>query len=470
MVRLQKRWVRWGQTTVLVAITAVATWSGLKWSGADYSPLAANPAYQKFIQTYSRLTESYYQEVNPNQLLEGAINGMVHAVGDPFSMYMNPVLAARFRELVSSQFQGIGAVLSMQNGQMVVTSVLPGSPASKAGLQKSDVLLAIQGRSAGNLSLEQAVQLIRGKAGTKVRLKVMRGQSVFVMTVLRHNIVEPTVFLKMYPNHVGYLLITQFSENTATAFLEDMEQLKQRKVKGLIIDVRDDPGGYLQSVDKIASYLLPKNSVIAQIATRDGTRKVLRAKGDLLPVPKVCLVNGDTASAGEILAAALQESGHVPLVGERTYGKGTVQETEQFTDGSSLKLTVARWLTPTGIWIHRKGIAPNFNVPTPAYYHYPALPMSMSAPFKLGDNQVTIAVLQRMLLALHYNPGRTDGYYNQGTYEAVMAFQRAHQIKATGEVDNNTAYALNVAMLLQRQRNDPQLLTAMGYIERLLTK
>ncbi len=469
-MRLRRRFVKWGQTATLVAITAFATWSGLKWSGVDFSPLAANPSYHKFLQTYSRLTESYYEKLNPNQLMEGAISGMVHSVGDPFSMYMNPVLSARFRELVSSEFQGIGAVLSEQNGQLVVATVLPGSPAAKAGLERNDAVLSINGRATGSLSLEQAVELIRGKAGTSVRLKVMRGQSVFTRDVLRQKIVEPTVFMKLYPHHIGYLLITEFSENTDAVFLNDLEQLKQNGVKGLIIDVRDDPGGYLQSVDKIASYLLPKNAVIAQIAGRDGARKVLRANGDLLPVPKVCLVNGETASAGEILAAALQESGGVPLVGERTYGKGTVQETEQFKDGSSLKLTVARWLTPKGVWIHRKGIAPNFKVPTPTYYHYPALPMSLRTPYKIGDNQVSIAVLQRILLALHYFPGRTDGYYSQSTYEAVMAFQRAHQLKPTGEVDGSTAYALNVALLQQKQNNDPQLLTAVGYIEHLIIK
>lgn len=466
----RKRLVKWGQTIALVAITAFATWSGLKWSGVDYSPLAANPSYRKFLQTYSRLTESYYQKLNPNQLMEGAISGMVHSVGDPFSMYMNPVLAARFRELVSSEFQGIGAVLSEQSGQLVVASILPGSPADKAGLKKNDVVLSINGRSAENLSLEQAVELIRGKAGTSVRLQVMRGKSVFTRDVLRQKIVEPTVFMKIYPHRIGYLLITEFSESTDTVFLNDLERLKQNGVKGLIIDVRDDPGGYLQSVDRIASYLLPKNAVIAQIVARDGSRKVLRASGDLLPVPKVCLVNGETASAGEILAAALQESGGVPLVGERTYGKGTVQETEQFKDGSSLKLTVARWLTPKGVWIHRQGIAPNFKVPTPVYYHYPALPMTLKSPYMVGDNQVNIAVLQRILLALHYYPGRTDGYYSQSTYEATMAFQRAHQLKPTGEVDSNTAYALNVALLQQKQSNDPQLFTAMGYIEHQMIK
>ncbi len=466
MVRLRKRWLRWGKVVALVGITAVATWSGLKWSGVDYSPMAANPSYQKFLQTYTRLTESYYEKLNPNQLLEGAIGGMVHAVGDPFSQYMNPALAARFRELVSSQFQGIGAVLSLQGGQLVIASVLPGSPASNAGLHKSDVLLAIGGSPTATMSLEQAVKAIRGKVGTKVELKLARGKSVLTISVMRKKIVEPTVFAKVYPQHIGYLLITQFSANTATAFLNDLERMKQEGVKGLVIDVRDDPGGYLQSVNQIAGYLLPKNSVIAQIATRSGSRKMLWAKGDLLPVPKVCLINGDTASAGEILAAALAESGRVPLVGERTYGKGTVQETDQFADGSSLKLTVARWLTPNGTWIHRVGIAPSFRVPAPAYYHYAALPMSFKTPLKEGDNQVAIALLQRILLALHYNPGRTDGYFSPGTYAAVAAFQRTHNLSPTGEVDGNTAYVLNVALLLQRQKNDPQLLTALGYLDR----
>ncbi len=451
-------------------LTAAVTVFGLKLVGADFSPLAGNASYRQFLSAYTMLTQQYYKQLSTTDLFHGAIHGMLTAIGDPFSVYMNPAMTAQFREMVTSQFQGIGAVLTLESGQVVVRSVLSGSPAQKVGLQVGDALVQINGKSTAAMSLEEAVSLIRGPSGTRVRIEVLRGDKHLSMTVARASVHESTVYAKMLPERIGYILISQFSDDTAQAFERDLSILRHENMRGLIIDVRDDPGGLLQSVGKIADSLLPKDKPIVQIMGRDNHPHVLRATGSTVGVPVVCLIDGGSASAAEILAAALSESGHVALIGEVTYGKGTVQETEDFSDGSSIKLTVARWLTPDGVWIHKKGIRPTISVPTPSYFRLPPLPMSFRRPLSLDSNSVWVAVLQRMLLALGYDPSRTDGYFNTGTQQAVKAFQRMHRMPVTGQVDRATAYMINVAVLAKRQRQDPQLAAAVGYLESKLMK
>jgi len=463
-------WGKWGRLTGLVAVTVGVTVLGLRAAGADFSPLASDESYQQFLHVYALISQSYYRQVDEQTLLNGATSGMVGALGDPFSAYMDPDMAARFRELVNSEFHGIGAVLSQSGGQLSVNSVLAGSPAAKAGIRAGDILTQIGGQSVANLSLEQAVERIRGKIGTRVTLTLLRAGKTWSVSVMRARLTQTTVFAKMLPGGIGYVLITQFSENTAKAFARDMDILKENGLRALIIDVRDDPGGLLSSVSQIADDLLPKGAGIVQIVGRDGERHVVRSTGPGLRLPMVCLIDGDSASAAEILAAALHESDRVALVGERSYGKGTVQETEEFPDGSSLKLTIARWLTPDGLWIHKVGIAPTVRVPAPSYFRLPPIAVTDSRALTEGANSLTVAVLQRMLLALGFDPGRTDGYYSSQTSTAVAAFQRMHHLPATGVVNGSTAYSINVAILSERQRQDPQLNAALGILETQLQK
>ncbi len=451
-----------------MALTAAVTVGGLKWAGADFSPLAGNPAYKQFVDVYGLLSQDYYRSVNSNELIVGAIHGMVDSLGDPFSLYMNPVMAARFREMVTSQFHGIGAVIAVSGGQLVISSVLPGSPAQRSGIRAGDAILKINGVQTANMSVERAVELVRGRVGTPVTLELARGDERIVVRPVRARVHQSTVFARMLQDRIGYLLITQFGPDTAAAFRRDLDILKSRGARALVVDVRQDPGGLLQSVTQVASALLPKGATVAQIALRGGRRQVIRSTGPGVALPLVCLIDQGSASAAEVLAAALSQSGGAALIGERSYGKGTVQETEEFSDGSSLKMTVARWLTPAGQWVHRLGLAPRIAVPTPSFFHLPPLPMTSRRLLEQNSNSVSVAVLQRMLLALGFDPGRTDGYFGTATSQAVAAFQRLHRLPVTGKVDAATAYVLNVAILARRERTDPQLTAAVGYLENRL--
>lgn len=454
----------------IMAVTAGFTVLGLKVAGADFSPLANSPDYAQFMHIYDLISQNYVRPVDSRTLLTGAEDGLVRALGDPFSVYMNPLMAARFRELVNSEFQGIGAVLNQSAGDLSISSVLPGSPAARAGLQPGDELVKIGGQSVANMSLEQAVERIRGKLGTSVDLVIRRAGHTQSVRVARARLTQSTVFARMLPEQIGYIQITQFSEGTAKAFARDLQILKENQMRGLIVDVRDDPGGLLSSVGRVADDLLSKGASILQVVGRNGERQVLRASGPGLSLPMVCLIDGNSASAAEILAAALNESAHVPLVGEKSYGKGTVQETEEFADGSSLKLTVARWLTPDGQWIHKVGLAPNVRVPTPAWSNLPMLSVSDTRPLQEGSNSLSVAVLQRILLAVGLDPGRSDGYFSAQTRAAVTAFQGLHRLPTTGTVNSATAYSLNVALLSQQRRDDPQLTAAVGLLEARLMR
>ncbi len=456
--------------TGTVAVTAALTIFGLKLVGADFSPLSGDQSFRQFLATYSLLSKGFYRPTDTKSLMHGAISGMVDALGDPFSRYMDPVMTARFREMVTSRFVGIGAVLTQDGGQAAIRSVVPGSPAQKAGIRAGDVLLSVNGVATNNLSLEQTVERIRGQAGTRVNMKIDRMGNVLSFSVLRTTIHETTVYARMLPDRIGYILITQFSEDTAKSFVRSLDILQSNGMKALVIDVRDDPGGYLQTVNKIADSLLPKGAVIEQIENRHHQRDVFKSTGTKLHIPMVALVDNGSASAAEILAAALQESAHVPLIGERTYGKGTVQETQEFADGSSLKLTIARWLTPDGQWIHKLGIAPTIAIPTPGFFHLPPLSMTARHPMQLNTNSVSVAVLQRMLLALGYSVDRTDGYFDLSTKQAVATFQRMHKLPISGVVDNATAYLLNISILSRRERQDPALTAALGYLQTKLMR
>lgn len=465
-------WAKWGRLAGTVVLTAAVTMLGMKLAGADFSPVAEAPGYNQFLAVYESLLNDYYRPVNPGDLIQGAARGLLSTVnvkyGDPYSVYMDPEMAARFTELVTSRFHGIGAVLAVDGGRLVIGSVVPGSPAQQAGIRSGDVIVSIDGRPADRMSIEQAVEAVRGSVGTKVRLELRRGAELIRVAPVRALLRQPTVYARMLPDRIGYILITQFSEDTAQSFARNLGALRREGARGLILDVRDNPGGLLQGVDAIASDLLPKGDVIARIQPRNGKALPVVSKGPGAALPMVCLINGNSASAAEVLAAALSESGHVPLYGERSFGKGTVQETRGFKDGSSLKLTVARWLTPDGEWIHKRGLTPNVAVPTPPFYRID--PLSLARPLARNGTGTAVAVLQRMLLALGLYDGRTDGYFDGSTERAVAAFQRLHRLPVTGRVDASTAYVLDLALLARRQADDPQLLAAAGYLEAKLMR
>lgn len=355
----------------------------------------------------------------------------------------------------------------MINGKVTIVAPIKNSPAEKAGLKPNDQILRVNGESLEGLDLYEAVLKIRGKKGTTVQLDILRPgvKEVIKVKVVRDEIPIETVYdsVKTYNGKkVGYLEVTSFSENTAKDFKKKLAELESKHIDGLIIDVRGNPGGYLQSVEEILKQFIPKDKPYVQVEERNGDKQ--RFYSDLTkkkPYPIAVLIDKGSASASEILASAMKEAGGYKLVGETSFGKGTVQQAIPMGDGSNIKLTLYKWLTPDGHWIHKKGVKPDVEVKQPDYFHVSPLHIEKELSFDMNNEQVKSA--QQMLKGLGFDPGRTDGYFSKETESAVKAFQKANKLPQTGKIDKNTAEVLQAKVMdaIRDDNNDVQLKTAM---------
>lgn len=424
----------------------------------------------KFV--YEMIETSFYEEVDRQALIDGAIRGMVAALEDPYTTYMNSEEAAQFSAAVDSTFSGIGAEVTMIDGRVTVVAAIKDSPAEKAGVMAKDVILSVNNESLSGLTLSEAVAKIRGPKGTQAKLEIMREgyEKPLEIIVIRDEIDVETVFSRMEGDGIGVIELRQFVQNSDQRFQEELEELEKQGLKALIIDVRDNPGGYLYSVIDLLDILLAEGETIVQIENREGEKQVTVASGDGLDIPIAVLMNEGSASASEILAAALRENGRAKLFGVNTFGKGTVQTTytKGFKDGSNVKITIAKWLTPQGNYIHETGVTPDHVVPLPDYFYVAPLPRDMV--LERDQNNAATANLQLMLDALGYPVDRMDGYYSAGTAEAVERFQQEHGLPVTGAVDGATAEKLEDALIQQIQdpANDTQLQAALQYLRQTL--
>lgn len=414
------------------------------------------------IGTALDLIESnYYQDIDRDKLVDGAINGMMEALGDPYSNYMGKVSATQFEESIEGSFSGIGAEVSSVDGNVVVVSPIKGSPADKAGIRAKDIILSVNGESLQGLDLNTAVNKIKGPKGSEAVLKVKRAGSTepVEFVIIRDNVNLETVTSRMESDKVGIIEISQFSLNTGERFKEELKKLEEQGMKGLVIDVRNNPGGVLSVVIEIAEQFVPKGKLIVQVEDKDQNREKHTSKGGSKSYPVTVLMNKGSASASEILAGALQESAGAVLIGENSFGKGTVQTSfeKQFGDGSLLKVTIAKWLTPNGTWIHEKGIEPDLKVEQPAYFSVAPIDKKKSLKYDMNNSDVMNA--QIMLDAIGYKPGRKDGYFDRATEKAVKSFQSDQKLKADGVVNAATAEALEAELIkeIQDPKNDTQL-------------
>lgn len=427
---------------------------------------SSNDPLNKVETALNLVKSNYYQDVDTSKLVDGAINGMMGALNDPFSSYMGQETAEDFTQEIQGSFSGIGAEVSLDNGKVTVMSPIKGSPAEKAGIRAKDVLLSVDGKSLEGLTLSEAVAKIRGPKGSEVKVMVQRPGTSEPMEfkIKRDDIAMETVNASMTKDKIGLIEITEFSMNTAERFKTELTKLESEGMKGLVIDVRNNPGGVLSVVIEMAEQLVPKGKVIVQVENKDGQREKTVSTGTAAAkdYPVAVLTNKGSASASEILAGALKESAGAKLIGEVTYGKGTVQQSfeKQFGDGSLLKITMAKWLLPNGEWIHKKGITPDIAVSQPAYFS--VAPISEEKTLKYDSNNDDVKSAQEMLIGLGYEPGRSDGYFSKQTVSAVTSFQSEHKLSKTGEIDKSTVEALETALIakITDPANDLQLARA----------
>ncbi len=327
--------------------------------------------FSLFWQVWDRLHTRYVDQdsLDTQKLVYGAISGMVAAAGDPYTVFFEPVTAKKFQEEVSGEFSGVGMEMGMRDDALTVIAPLKDSPAIRAGIRAGDIVVKIDGVSTEGMSVEEAVGLIRGKRGTTVRLSVVRqGESApLEFSIVRDTIKIPAVDWKLIDGDVAYMQIYSFNGNVDDEFVKAANEIVNSPARRLIIDLRNNPGGLLDSAVTLAGWFLEPNSVVLKEKFSNGLIEDLRTSGNarLLKTPTVILMNGGSASASEILAGALHDNRNVPLIGEKSFGKGSVQQLESFYNGSTLKVTIAKWLTPNGISISDTGIAPTTQVNMP---------------------------------------------------------------------------------------------------------
>lgn len=308
----------------------------------------------------------FYFDVDPEKQEEALYDGILEGLDDPYSVYYTPEEYAELTEETSGEYCGVGAVVT-QDKDMIVSVVrpVPGSPAEKAGVEAGDIILEVDGVEIVDQELSLVVEMIRGEKGTIAHIRVYR-ESIgdYIEFEIERDVVENiTVTASMLENNIGYIQVTQFYENTSDEFIAEVKKFEEQGVAGIIVDLRDNPGGVLGAVVEMCDYIIGEGNIVT---TKDRDGKVIRSydatSGHKFELPMVVLVNGNSASASEIFAGAMKDTGKAVLVGTTTYGKGIVQSVIPLSDGAAIKLTVAKYFTPSGNDIHEIGIAPDYEI------------------------------------------------------------------------------------------------------------
>lgn len=317
----------------------------------------------EIVSTYDAILENYYEEIDASELANAAVSGMISILDDPYSVYMNSDDTDSFLESVNGSFVGIGVTVLWSDDCFKIVDIIDGSPAFDEGLKKDDVIIEVGSKDVTGLNIDELSSLIKGKSGSKVNITVLRGEEKLKFTVKRKVVEIPSVSSEVYDNSIGYISIDSFSATTSDQFSKKLDELEKQNINSLIIDVRDNPGGKLGQVNKVLDLFMSKKTVLYKIETKGKTTEVYASDTDKKDIPVVILVNHESASAAEILAASFQDNyKKATIVGSVTYGKGTIQKAVELSSGASIKYTTQKWLTPKGKWINEKGIIPDETV------------------------------------------------------------------------------------------------------------
>ena len=329
-------------------------------------PFGADTSFNQFIATYNEINDFYYKDVDSEKLLESGIKGMISYLGDPYSTYMSVDDANEFNEEVEGAYHGIGAEITLkEDGKVYIGKVFDDSPAQKAGLKTNDVLIKVNKEEIKGLSLNEIAKKVKGDVGTNVSITVIRDKEEKEITLVRDTVDTISVtgeIISRDDKKIGYLNISIFAANTYKQFEKELLNLEKEKIDSLIIDLRNNQGGYLDSVTDIISLFIKKGLPIYELKIKDDIEIIYDKTDDERKYPIVVLVNSISASASEVLSGALQETYKATIIGTKTFGKGKVQKVTALPSGALVKYTYQEWLTPLGNYIDGKGITPDIEV------------------------------------------------------------------------------------------------------------
>ena len=340
--------------------------SGVSFFRDEYQGIEISASLQEFISVYHNIIDTYYEDLDEQKLVDAAINGMLSSLDDPYSTYMDEENSDAFSESVDGSYTGIGITLLLNDdGEFVVLDVLEDSPAEKEDIQVGDIVVEIDGELLEGLSMGEVTSKIKDNSNS-VRLTLRRGEEELNKKITPDTVDLVSVTSGVYAlnnGNAGYISINNFAANTYKQFKKELKKIEKKNIKSLIIDVRSNPGGHVQQTRDILELFIEKGKVLYQVQFKDDITKIKDETKSSRNYPIVVLVNSSSASAAEILAAGFQDSyKNTTIVGEVTYGKGTVQTAYTLSDGTSIKYTTEKWLTPKGKWIDGEGITPDKNV------------------------------------------------------------------------------------------------------------
>lgn len=419
---------------IIVVIALVAGfWGGQAWTKRHYSVMEAD-GFNLLQASYSKIQDSYLYGANSGELIDGAIAGMVSSLGDQYSQYLANEAGESYADSYNSNFYGIGAEVQQADGKYFISTLVKDMPAEKVGLKPADQIVTVDQQSIEGNTFNELLSKIRGKKGTSVVIGIKRGatEQITEFNIERAEIPVHTVSSKQLDNNIGMIAISRFSEATDEEFKEALASLmKDEEMTGLIIDLRSNPGGLLNQTVEIANLLVPKGKKILDVVYKNDEKTISFVSKQAKPftIPIAVIVNEYSASASEVLAAALKESANAHIVGVTSYGKGVVQTYEQFRSGSVLVLTEAEWKTPSGSGIHKIGVEPTDVVELPEYVNLH--PISAGIELKLNSFGDDVIALQKLLLAVGYAPS-DNGLYDEATMEAVKQYESAKGIDVNG--------------------------------------
>jgi carboxyl-terminal processing protease len=441
--------------SIFLAIVIVLT---LVFSVPSVTYAATNTAESDNISSYlddlgsimQFIKDNYAGDITYDQMEEGAIKGILSSL-DKYSTYFTKDEMDSFTESTSGTFTGVGMVVEQRDNDIVVVSTIKGSPAERAGVKSGYIVESVDGKNVAGMSINDVTSLIKGEKGTKVKIGFLVNGKTVEYEITRDVININPVSYKII-NGIGYINISEFNGNTENNVAKALDYMDQNNIKKLVIDLRDNPGGYLSEAVDVANFFVPAGPVVT-VAMNGGNNQTYYSFLKNQKYKIAVLINNGTASAAEILAGAIQDTKAGVLAGENSYGKGTVQEVFTFPDGSGMKLTIAKYLLPSGRWIDGTGLKPDVEVKDSRV----ALPeLVYTKDIKKGDTGNDVKLLQSYLSLLGYYKGEPNGYFGNDTYDAIVSFQKYAGIPATGVLDRGTTDALSYFYGLTLQ-NDAQL-------------